>query len=136
MVRTPVSSSNLASVGYDPLTATLEVQFHSGDIYDYANVSLATYNQLLAAPSKGSFFYYAIRKGGYAYQKVFDNSTGMGSPEGAVGLTSPLAPIAGAILAPISEVAGAILPEAINPLAPPTVSPVVPPISDISGLGQ
>lgn len=33
MVRTPVASSALASVGYDPSTQTLEVEFRSGRVY-------------------------------------------------------------------------------------------------------
>jgi hypothetical protein len=38
MERTPVSSSNLVAVGYDPGSYTLEVEFHSGSIYQYSGV--------------------------------------------------------------------------------------------------
>ena len=38
MNRTPVNSSNLSSVGYDPMSQTLEFAFNSGGIYQYYNV--------------------------------------------------------------------------------------------------
>lgn len=34
----PVNSSNLKSVGYNPMTETLIIQFHSGHIYEYYHV--------------------------------------------------------------------------------------------------
>jgi len=38
MLRMSVSSSNISSVGYDPKTQTLEVEFHNGGVYQYFNV--------------------------------------------------------------------------------------------------
>ena len=38
MERQSVSSSNLASVGYDPNSETLEIEFKGGTIYRYFNV--------------------------------------------------------------------------------------------------
>ena len=38
MYRQPVSSSNLASVGYDASSMTLEVGFNNGSVYQYYNV--------------------------------------------------------------------------------------------------
>ena len=35
MQRTPVDSTNLASVGYDADTKMLEVEFHGGSAYQY-----------------------------------------------------------------------------------------------------
>jgi hypothetical protein len=40
MLRTPVSSSALRSVGYDPQTQTLEIEFNSAEVYQYFNVPL------------------------------------------------------------------------------------------------
>ena len=133
MTRTPVASSNLASVGFDPLTSTLEIQFHSGDIYDYASVPAEIYSGLMHAGSKGKFFYANIRKGGYAYTKVFDAGTGQGAPEGASNVLNPLAPVTalGQILTPTNP-----LPELLDPTAPDTVSPILPTISDISKLSD
>jgi hypothetical protein len=56
MERQPVSSSNLASVGYDEDSATLEVEFKSGAIYRYYNVPSFEYERLMAASSHGIYF--------------------------------------------------------------------------------
>ncbi len=61
MQRVPVSSSNLRSIGYDPITYTLEIEFHSGGIYQYTNVPQTIYQQLMAAPSLGKYFHANIR---------------------------------------------------------------------------
>lgn len=61
MERQPVTSSNLASVGYDPDSETLEVEFLSGRVYEYYNVPQFIYDRLLEAPSLGQFFNYEIR---------------------------------------------------------------------------
>ena len=53
MERTPVESSNLASVGYE--AGMLEVQFRDGAVYQYHNVPPEVHTALLAAPSKGAF---------------------------------------------------------------------------------
>lgn len=70
MERTPVSSSNLASVGYDENINTLEIKFHSGRIYQYYNVPVNIYNGLMNASSKGTYFDRYIKKSGYRYRKV------------------------------------------------------------------
>lgn len=70
MTREPVSSSNLASVGYDADDQLLEIQFHSGGIYQYINVPPAIHDALLAAPSKGHFFHTDI-KFNYAWRREF-----------------------------------------------------------------
>ena len=69
MTRTPVSSSNLKSVGYDNVSHTLEIQFHSGGVYQYMNVPPSVFAALMAASSHGSFFARAIRNC-YHYRRV------------------------------------------------------------------
>ena len=69
MQRISVSSSNISSVGYDRQTNILEVEFSSGDIYQYFNVPEHLYNNLMGASSKGQFFNDYI-KYDYRYQKV------------------------------------------------------------------
>ena len=54
--RMPVQSSNLRSVGYDPKTRVLEIEFHSGGIYGYSNVPENIHSTLINAPSKGKYF--------------------------------------------------------------------------------
>ncbi len=57
MERQAVSSSNLASVGYNPVSETLEVEFlKTGKVYEYYNVPQFMFDRLMAAPSQGVFF--------------------------------------------------------------------------------
>jgi hypothetical protein len=70
MNRTSVSSSNLASIGYDESNATLEVEFLDGSIYQYTNVPSNIHSGLMAASSHGSYFDQYVKKGGYKYHKV------------------------------------------------------------------
>lgn len=66
----PVSSSNLASIGYDENSRTLYVSFRNGRLYKYSGVPLQVYNGLMAASSKGQYFDRYIVKAGYSYQRV------------------------------------------------------------------
>lgn len=61
MERTPVTSSNIRSIGYDRTAHTLEVEFHSGGVYQYQDVPEATYDELMASPSVGNYFHKNIR---------------------------------------------------------------------------
>ena len=56
MDRTAVRSSNIRSIGYDDPTSTLEIEFHSGGVYQYLSVPRATFDKFIASPSKGKFF--------------------------------------------------------------------------------
>jgi len=69
VVRQPVFSSNLKSVGYDPASSVLEIEFHNGSIYQYRGVPKSIYVALMAAASLGSFFHRHI-KDKYPYKKV------------------------------------------------------------------
>jgi hypothetical protein len=69
MRHTPVSSSDIASVGYDAQSATLEIHFHSGGTYQYFDVPQSIYDGLMAAGSHGTYFHAHIRER-YRYQKV------------------------------------------------------------------
>lgn len=51
-----VDSSNIEAIGYDDAQQELHVQFLSGSTYVYAAVSEETFQELLRADSKGSFF--------------------------------------------------------------------------------
>ena len=69
MDRAPVDSSNVASVGYDPASETLEIEFKTGSIYQYYDVPQFMHEQLMQAPSVGVFFNTNI-KNVYADAKV------------------------------------------------------------------
>ena len=69
MERDYVASSNLASIGYDPTTETLEVEFLNGSIYQYYNVPQNIYDHLMQEPSKGRFLNTYI-KNAYPFSRV------------------------------------------------------------------
>ena len=69
MFRQPVSSSNLRAVGYDISRQILEVEFHSGGVYQYFGVPASVHRGLIAAGSKGRYLHVFIRDA-YPYQKV------------------------------------------------------------------
>jgi hypothetical protein len=56
MKRTPVDSSAIASVGYDPATATLEIEFTNNLIYRYRRVPAHIHSGLMSADSCGQYF--------------------------------------------------------------------------------
>ena len=56
MERKSVNSSTIRSVGYEPNSQTLEIEFTSGSIYQYSRVSPEIYRKLMAAPTIGSYF--------------------------------------------------------------------------------
>jgi hypothetical protein len=71
--RTPVTSSNIMSVGYDPATRTLEVAYATG-VYQYAEVPPEVHLNLMAAGSKGRYLAAQV-KPQYAATKVPDTET-------------------------------------------------------------
>ena len=56
IVRASIQSSCIASVGYSGATKTLEVEFSSGAVYRYFEVSYETHGAFMSAASKGSDF--------------------------------------------------------------------------------
>lgn len=70
MNRTPVSSTNLRAVGYDPDTRTLEIEFLNGGLYRYSGVPASVHADLMSASSHGSYFDANIKKASYPYQKL------------------------------------------------------------------
>lgn len=69
MRRERVDSSAISSVGYDPESETLEVEFTSGAVYEYHGVPRKVFRSLMAAPSKGQFLAKRIRDR-YAFAKA------------------------------------------------------------------
>jgi hypothetical protein len=71
----PVSSSQIASVGYDSATAELVIKFHASEgrqqaVYLYEGVPPELAYGLIAASSPGSFFHRYIRNGPYRYRRL------------------------------------------------------------------
>jgi hypothetical protein len=61
MNRIPARSSNIQSIGYEAETRTLEVEFHTGGVYQYSGVPETVYQGLMRASSKGSYFHDHIK---------------------------------------------------------------------------
>jgi hypothetical protein len=59
--RTSVTSSSIASVGYEAETCILEVEFVHGDVYRYWDVPDAVVRAFLSAPSLGAYLNANIR---------------------------------------------------------------------------
>lgn len=64
-----VDSSNLEQVGYDADEMELHVIFKDGSHYVYASVPEGIFDDLLEAPSKGSYLNREV-KGVYEYTKL------------------------------------------------------------------
>ena len=69
MIRQNVSSTNIRSIGYDVDSKILEIEFDTGDVYQYSNVPQTIYGSLMSASSHGSYFHKYI-KGKYEYLKI------------------------------------------------------------------
>ncbi len=67
MRMTPVSSSNIASIGYE--NGTLYVAFNRGGLYAYSGVPESVYRNLMSASSHGSYLAAHI-KGVYPYKRI------------------------------------------------------------------
>lgn len=61
MEREMVDSSTVLSIGYEPTSSTLEVEFKNGGLYQYYNVPEPIYQQLMASDSKGKFLHVYIK---------------------------------------------------------------------------
>lgn len=70
MERTYVTSSNIASIGYDAEQMVLEVEFNYGAVYQYFDVPESVYEGLMAADSHGKYFDAYVKKAGYQYEKL------------------------------------------------------------------
>lgn len=61
MERTPVSSSNISSIGYDADSQTLEVEFTNGSVYQYLGVPVHEHEGIMNADSKGKYLHANIK---------------------------------------------------------------------------
>lgn len=69
--RTPVESTAIKSVGYDPQSSVLEIEFVSGKVYQYFDVPTHIHSGLMSAESKGRYFNHTI-KDQYRYRLKAD----------------------------------------------------------------
>lgn len=69
MQRRPVSSSNIAEIGYDEPRRILEILFTNGTTYQYFDVPPQEYQALMNAGSHGQYLNANI-KGRFRYARV------------------------------------------------------------------
>ena len=62
MLLVPIASTDIAAAGYDPDGMELQIQYTTGRIYSYQNITPDWYQQFLNMPSKGSFLAQTVRK--------------------------------------------------------------------------
>jgi WD40 repeat protein len=68
--RASVESSNIASIGYSMEDRILEVEFHGGSVYQYYEVPVDVYIELMNSNSHGIYFDAYVKKAAYRYSKI------------------------------------------------------------------
>jgi hypothetical protein len=68
--RQPVKSCILRSVGYDDTRKNMEIEFHSGLVFQYSGVPSKVYTDLMSSNAVGKFFSEKIRNRFRATQMV------------------------------------------------------------------
>ena len=69
MERELVNSSNIATIGYDVDSETLEIEFIRGGVYQYFDVPAQIYEDIMSADSAGQYLNAHV-KGVYRYSKI------------------------------------------------------------------
>lgn len=64
-----VDSSNIAAIGYDEDSQTLQVEFHNGTLYQYFDVPEMIYDGMDHSSSVGQYLNQQV-KGIYRYSRV------------------------------------------------------------------
>lgn len=64
-----VDSSNIAAIGYDEDSQTLQVEFKNGTLYQYFDVPEMIYEGMAQSPSVGQYLNQQV-KGIYRYSRV------------------------------------------------------------------
>jgi hypothetical protein len=65
MDRQAVTSSELTSIGYNPTSHVLEVEFRTGRVYEYHEVPDDVHSGLIGASSLGRYFNEHVKHAGY-----------------------------------------------------------------------
>lgn len=63
----PVDSTGIAQIGYDSAKQELGIEFHSGKVYLYFDVSREEHEAFMAAESKGTYLNTVLKSRGYRY---------------------------------------------------------------------
>ena len=57
----PVRSTAITAAGYDPRVRKMYIRFPSGDVYDFCGVPRSVFDELIKAPSPGTYYYEHVR---------------------------------------------------------------------------
>jgi hypothetical protein len=68
--RDPVDSSVIASMGYIAEHYTLQIEFRSGEIYNYFDVPMEEFAAFRSADSKGTYLNQVFKLRGYRYIRI------------------------------------------------------------------
>jgi len=68
-LQTELRSSNLVSASYEVWSGTLTIEFHSGAVYEYADVPPVVYDRLISNQSPGSFHHQHISNR-YSFRRI------------------------------------------------------------------
>lgn len=61
MDREPVRSSMISSIEYDINVQVLQIEFNSGTVWNYHNITDDVYSDFISSPSLGKYFLNHIR---------------------------------------------------------------------------
>jgi len=61
MERQFIESSMIKSIGYDAQSSTLEIEFNSGEVWQYFDFSESLWYEFESSESKGKFFHREIK---------------------------------------------------------------------------
>jgi len=70
MHRQKVSSSSIATVGYDEVRSVLEIKFHTGRVYHYRGVPSDIFEGLMKAKSKGKYYNKYVKDAGFPFKRI------------------------------------------------------------------
>src|ERR1039457_3213060 len=102
--RVRLESTMLATAGYDEHRCELQLDFRDGARYQYSAVPPHLFHDLLAAPSKGSFFNRHIRGRFHHVKLAVENYVALGFEPGRASPAFTGAPTAPALLQQSNQV--------------------------------
>jgi len=72
MQLTPVESSTIKAIGYEPERSKLTIEFKKGGTYQYSPITEECHRELMASDSKGSYFAQNIKNNELVFCKKLD----------------------------------------------------------------
>lgn len=90
MQMTPIESSTVKTIGYDPDVLVLAVRYRDGSMYVFCDVSADQYAALMCAPSKGSWLHQNLGASGKRVEKEVTRKEEGPERRGAGSVPAPL----------------------------------------------